>query len=65
MYKKTKSIHRYFYFDLFRYFRSVLQLVNRVNSDLSNSLGNLFQRVVSMVVKNCNGKIPKKPLSEI
>ena len=41
---------------------SVLQLVNRVNSDLSNSLGNLFQRVVSMVVKNCNGKIPKKPL---
>ena len=40
---------------------SVLQLVNRVNSDLSNSLGNLFQRVVSMVVKNCNGKIPKKP----
>ena len=41
---------------------SVLQLVNRVNSDLSNSLGNLFQRVVSMVVKNCNGKIPKKPM---
>ncbi|MDB4239003.1 methionine--tRNA ligase [Alphaproteobacteria bacterium] len=40
---------------------SVLQLVNRVNSDLSNSLGNLFQRVVSMVVKNCKGKIPKKP----
>ena len=41
---------------------SITQLINRVNSDLSNSLGNLFQRVVSMVVKNCNGKIPKKPL---
>ena len=42
---------------------SISQLINRINSDLSNSLGNLFQRVVSMVVKNCNGKIPKKPIS--
>ena len=40
---------------------STLQLINRANSDLSNNLGNLFQRVVSMVVKNCEGKIPVKP----
>ena len=42
---------------------SISQLINRVNSDLSNSFGNLFQRVVSMVVKNCNGKVPEKPNS--
>ena len=40
---------------------SVSQLINRANSDLSNNLGNLFQRVVSMIVKNCNGKVPQKP----
>ena len=41
---------------------STLQLINRANSDLSNNLGNLFQRDVSMVVKNCEGKIPVKPI---
>jgi methionyl-tRNA synthetase len=40
---------------------STSQLINRANSDLSNNLGNLFQRVVSMIVKNCDGKIPHKP----
>ena len=35
--------------------------INRINSDLANSYGNLFQRVVSMIFKNCNEKIPLKP----
>ena len=39
------------------------QLINRVNSDLANSYGNLFQRVVSMIFKNCNKTIPLKPES--
>lgn len=33
-------------------------LVHRTNSDLANDLGNLAQRVLSMVAKNCDGKIP-------
>ena len=37
------------------------QLINRINSDLANSYGNLFQRVVSMIFKNCNETIPLKP----
>ena len=40
---------------------SKTQLNNRINSDLANSYGNLFQRVVSMICKNCNKTIPKKP----
>ena len=40
---------------------SKTQLINRINSDLANSYGDLFQRVVSMIFKNCNGTIPLKP----
>ena len=32
--------------------------VNRVNSDLANGLGNLSQRTLSMIYKNCDGTIP-------
>ena len=35
-------------------------LINRVNSDLSNDLGNLFQRCLSMVNKHCDSKVPEK-----
>ena len=35
-------------------------LINRVNSDLSNDLGNLSQRCLSMVNKHCNSKVPEK-----
>ena len=33
-------------------------LVNRINADLANDLGNLAQRSLSMVAKNCDGKAP-------
>lgn len=32
--------------------------VQRINSDLANGLGNLVQRTLSMIYKNCDGKIP-------
>lgn len=34
--------------------------VNRINGDLANGLGNLAQRTLSMIAKNCDGKIPAK-----
>jgi methionyl-tRNA synthetase len=33
-------------------------IANRINADLANDLGNLAQRSLSMIAKNCNGKIP-------
>ena len=33
-------------------------LVGRINGDLANDLGNLAQRVLSMIAKNCDGRIP-------
>ncbi len=32
--------------------------VNRINADLANDIGNLAQRSLSMIYKNCEGKIP-------
>ena len=32
--------------------------VNRTNADLANNLGNLAQRSLSMIAKNCEGKMP-------
>ncbi len=34
-------------------------IVARINADLANDLGNLAQRSLSMVAKNCEGKIPE------
>ncbi|MCS6760690.1 MAG: methionine--tRNA ligase [Candidatus Devosia symbiotica] len=34
------------------------KLINRVNADLANNLGNLAQRSLSMINKNCDGKVP-------
>lgn len=31
---------------------------NRINSDLANDLGNLVQRITTMIYKNCDGKVP-------
>jgi methionyl-tRNA synthetase len=34
-------------------------IVNRINADLANDLGNLAQRSLSMIARNCNGSIPE------
>ncbi len=34
-------------------------IVNRTNADLANDLGNLAQRSLSMIGKNCAGKVPE------
>jgi methionyl-tRNA synthetase len=33
-------------------------IVNRINADLANDLGNLAQRSLSMIAANCEGKMP-------
>ncbi|MFA7275516.1 MAG: methionine--tRNA ligase [Pseudobdellovibrionaceae bacterium] len=33
--------------------------LNRINGDLANGLGNLAQRTLSFIYKNCEGKIPQ------
>jgi methionyl-tRNA synthetase len=33
-------------------------MVNRLNGDLANAFGNLVQRTLSLVAKNCGGKVP-------
>ncbi|QJQ33134.1 methionine--tRNA ligase [Sphingomonas lacunae] len=34
-------------------------LVTRCNADLANNFGNLAQRCLSMIAKNCDGKVPE------
>ncbi len=33
-------------------------MINRINSELANGLGNLAQRSLSIIAKNCEGKLP-------
>lgn len=37
----------------------------RINSDLANNIGNLAQRTLSMIAKNCGGKVPEKKKDKI
>jgi methionyl-tRNA synthetase len=40
-------------------------IATRINADLANGIGNLASRSLSMIVKNCDGKIPEcGPLTE-
>ncbi len=34
-------------------------IVQRINADLANDLGNLAQRSLSMIAKNCEGRVPE------
>jgi methionyl-tRNA synthetase len=34
------------------------RMVNVINSELANNIGNLVQRTLSMINKNCDGKVP-------
>lgn len=34
-------------------------MINRMNSELANDLGNLSQRVLSMIAKNCDARVPQ------
>ena len=41
------------------------QIGTRINADLANGIGNLASRSLSMIVKNCDGKVPDPgPLTE-
>lgn len=35
-------------------------IVNRINADLANDLGNLAQRSLSMIARNCGGRVPQR-----
>ena len=37
-------------------------IINRINADLANDFGNLAQRSLSMINKNCDGKVPNHGL---
>jgi methionyl-tRNA synthetase len=34
-------------------------IANRINADLANDIGNLAQRSLSMITKNCSGQVPE------
>ena len=40
---------------------SAIAMTHRMNGDLANDLGNLCQRVLSMIFKNCDGLMPEIP----
>ena len=45
--------------------RSHEALVQRINSDLANDFGNLAQRVLSFINKNCGARVPRRDLRSV
>jgi methionyl-tRNA synthetase len=43
---------------------SHVSIMTRVNAELANNLGNLVQRTLSMISKNCEGKVPTPGILE-
>lgn len=43
---------------------SYQQIMLRVNAELANNIGNLAQRTLSQIVKNCDGKVPSPGILE-
>ena len=41
------------------------QMFDRINADLANNIGNLAQRTLSMIAKNCNESIPLNDTSKL
>jgi methionyl-tRNA synthetase len=39
-------------------------MTNRINAELANNLGNLVQRTLSMIAKNCDAKVPQPDILE-
>jgi len=37
------------------------RMITVINSELANNIGNLIQRTLSMIAKNCDGKVPSAP----
>ena len=44
---------------------SAIAMTHRMNGDLANDLGNLCQRVLSMIFKNCDGLMPALPTEPV
>jgi methionyl-tRNA synthetase len=44
---------------------SATAMTHRMNGDLANDLGNLCQRVLSMIFKNCDGVMPALPAQPV
>lgn len=39
-------------------------IINRINAELANTIGNLAQRTLSQIAKNCDGKVPQPGVLE-
>lgn len=40
-------------------------MINRINAELANNIGNLIQRTLSLVFKNCSGRLPNVDKDEV